>query len=112
MEDFSRTVTYQEPLNDVVDPFTIVYECPAQKSAEIQSMQISNTAGLAYTIQVVKRGPGGSGNFFLYNASLDAGDLVDGDTIYKLIQGETIRFFSNRSTTQIIISGKLSKLPL
>jgi hypothetical protein len=112
MEDFSRTVTYQEPINDVVDPFTLVYECPAQKSAEIESMQISNTEGLDYTIQVIKKGAGGVGNFFLFNASLDAGDLVDGDTIYKLTQGETIRFFSNRSSTQIIINGKQKPMPI
>ena len=91
---------------ETVDSTMFVYECPGNVKSEIRSIDVCEPSGLAYTVRVVKLSPKAkTGNpFELFDLSLDAGDKVIDDTVRFLSSGETIRFESNVSGTQLLLS--------
>jgi len=108
MKKISANAKYTAPINDVADAFMPIVgmSAPGNSTITIQSMRIHNAQEpeIPFTVQVIKRSPKVAGSFVLIDLSLDAGDIVNDDTIYELTESESLFFFSDSSDTTIIVS--------
>jgi hypothetical protein len=103
----------QKPIQfDGTLPTTIgnVYTPEFGFKAVFTNIRFNNKADSAYTIWLFFKINNNAAPFLLYKFELDAGDVVNDDTVYELPFGAYLVGLSSIDTVQYVISGFLEKV--
>jgi hypothetical protein len=103
----SKPIQIQGTLSTIIDSvFTPVYG----SKAIFTNLRFNNRVDANYTLYLYYKSSDTAQPFLLYQFELDAGDVVNDDTVYEVPYGGYLSGFASVNSVQFVINGSIEQV--